>query len=391
MSQNFGPVSSERGERRFNVLFTRPKKRCRVFSSIRHSEIRVTAAKHVGTRVLKRYLKCAETGELDIPVLTGAEMDSPFEEAVARALQSQGFRVAAQVGSSGFKIDLPVCDGARYHSSSWARERDRLRQAVLEQKAWRFHRIWSTDWFYSRDTEMAKLLEAIERARLDSHPEMRSEPPAPRPEVERAEPVEAKEPGRTPYVEADFKVVGFQHIELHEASEADLARCGARIVETEGPVHIDEVAKRLSRLWGYQRTGSRINAAVKSAADRAERRNTIQYVDGAARQFLDLRDRTEKAGVRDRSGVRSSTLRKFEMLPPMEIRQGILAAVERNIGINAADCAREVSRMLGFKSLGADLRECVAGVATEMVAEGGSRQLGDELRLPEAQNDSSPS
>ena len=396
MSQNFGPVSREGGERRLNVLFTRAKKWCRVFSSIRHSDIRVDATRQVGPRVLKRYLKYAETGELDIPLPTGAEMDSPFEEAVAKALQSRGYRVEAQVGSSGFRIDLAVydpddegrfllaveCDGARYHSSSWARERDRLRQAVLEQKGWTFHRIWSTDWFYSRDGEVKKLLEAIERARLNRHADTKPDPFTPRPTVERVEPVEASALAQTPYVEADFTIPGSEYVELQEAVEDDLIKCVVQIVETEGPVHIEEVARRLSRLWGYQRTGSRIQAAVKSAVNGAVSLNRIQYVDGAARRFLDRRGRTGKMAVRDRSAVRSSTLRKVEMLPTIEIREGILEAVERNIGIDAADCAREVSRVLGFKSLSSDLRNRVSETAAELVEEGCLVLSGKELRLP---------
>ena len=396
MSQNFGPVSSEGGERRLNVLFTRAKKRCRVLSSIRHSDIRVDATRHAGTRVLKRYLKYAETGELDIPVLTGAEMDSPFEEAVAKALRSHGYRVAAQVGSSGFRIDLAVhdpddegrfllaveCDGARYHSSSWARERDRLRQAVLEQKGWTFHRIWSTDWFYNRDTEMGKLLEAIERARLNRHPDMMPGPVARRAEVERAEPVESQPPKRTLYVEADFAIEGSRFQDLHEAATDELVNSVVRIVECEGPVHVDEVARRLSRLWGYQRTGSRIQAAVKHAANRAVRRNRIRYVEGVANGFLDRFERTGRLAVRDRSAVKSSTLRRVDMLPPVEICEGIMLAVERNIGIESGDCAREVSRMLGFKSLSADLRNHVTEAAKDLVAEGSLVLSGEELRLP---------
>ena len=396
MSQYFGPISNEGGERRLNVLFTRAKKRCCVFSSIRHSDIRIDAKRGVGPRVLKRYLKYAETGELDIPLPTGAEMDSPFEEAVAKALRSHGYRVEAQVGSSGFRIDLAVydpedegrfllaveCDGARYHSSSWARERDRLRQAVLEQKGWTFYRIWSTDWFYNRDGEVGKLLEAIERAQLNRHADTKPDSFTPRPTVERAEPVETSVLAGTPYIEADFTIPGSEYVKLWEAAEEDLMQCVLQIVETEGPVHIEEIARRLSRLWGYRRTGSRIQGVVKSAVNAAVEQNCIQYVDGAARRFLDRRDRTGKTAVRDRSAVRFSTLRKVEMLPPMEIREGILEAVERNIGINASDCAREVSRVLGFKSLSSDLRNRVSETATELAEEGCLVLSGEELRLP---------
>lgn len=56
------------------------------------------------------------------------------------------------------------CDGASYHSAPTARDRDRLRQQQLEALGWRFHRIWSTDWFQRRESEVSRTLEAYERA-----------------------------------------------------------------------------------------------------------------------------------------------------------------------------------------------------------------------------------
>jgi very-short-patch-repair endonuclease len=90
------------------------------------------------------------------------------------------YEVDLQVRSVGFKIDLAVkhptrhgeyilaveCDGASYHRAQWARERDRLRQQVLEDQGWHFHRIWSTDWFHQPEKAKARLAEAIEAARL---------------------------------------------------------------------------------------------------------------------------------------------------------------------------------------------------------------------------------
>ena len=228
---------------------------------------------------------------------------------------------------------------------------------------------------------MGKLLEAIDRARSNSDAEPNPPGPSRPEEVERREPVEAPGPEQTPYAEAKFKISGSQHVKLHEAATAGLAEYVVEIVAFEGPVHIDEVGRRLSQLWGYQRAGSRIQAAVRQAADLAIRRNRILYVDGAGGQFLDRPERTEKAVVRDRSDVKSQTLRKVEMLPPSEIREGVLLAVKRNIGINAEECAREVSRMFGFKSLRADLRNGVAKVADELVAEGRLVLSGEELRL----------
>jgi very-short-patch-repair endonuclease len=129
-------------------------------------------------KVLKRYLTYAETGVLDEPAATGRDYDSPLEEDVARVIESLGFLVDSQVGTAGFKIDIGVrdpqhpgryalaveCDGAAYHGALWARERDRLRQEVLESQGWRFHRIWSTDWFYRRADEFKRLKVALEAA-----------------------------------------------------------------------------------------------------------------------------------------------------------------------------------------------------------------------------------
>lgn len=397
MSQSFGPVSSEGGERRLNVLFTRARKQCRVFASIRHSDIRLDVTRHAGPRVLKRFLKFAETGEMDVPVMTGAPMDSPFEESVAMALQAHGYRVEPQVGSSGFKIDLAVydpddegrfllaveCDGARYHSSSWARERDRLRQAVLERKGWRFHRIWSTDWFYERESEMAKLLDSIARARSSGSADAAGGPVPQRVFVERKEPVVAREPATATYKEVRFPIPESGYLELHEAELPELMHYVVRIVAAEGPVHIEEVARRLSRLWGYKRTGRRIQAAVEDAAHSAAASGLLVYCDEGSKRFLNSSESDSPVVVRNRSNVDSSSLRNVEMLPSSEINAAVLEAVRKNIGISVADCATEVARMFGYKSTSADLRQCLERHAQKLVAQGRLTTVNGQLRLPQ--------
>ncbi len=400
MSQSFGPVSRDGGERRLNVLFTRAKKRCRVFSSIRHSDIRTDATRHRGPLVLKRFLKFAETGELDVPVITGAPMDSPFEESVAMALASHNHRVEPQVGSAGFKIDLAVydpdddsrfllaveCDGARYHSSSWARERDRLRQSVLETKGWKFHRIWSTDWFYNQDEEMEKLLTAIDRAR-DSGRSMRTAPPveSEEPVIRRTETKPQPEPTHVvPYVEASFSISkSVRRDHLHEVETSQLLPYIRRIVDEEGPIHVDELGRRLSRLWGYKRTGSRILRATNDAATLAVRQKSVQEGSGTSREFLEPFGFEGVEQVRDRSDVQSSKLRDLAMLPPSEVARAIVLAVERNFGIEVDDCAIEVARMLGFKSTSAAMKALVASQVQGMIPSGQLVLDQDLLRLPQ--------
>ena len=397
MSQNFGPVSSEGGERRLNVLFTRAKRQCRIFSSIRYSDIRLDAIRRAGPRVLRRFLKYAETGEMDAPLLPGAPMDSSFEEDVAHALQQHGHRVEPQVGSSGFRIDLAVrdpddegrfllaveCDGARYHSSSWARERDRLRQTVLEQKGWTFHRIWSTDWFHNRDAELDKLLEAVERARANRSRERAPAQTAVKTRVERVQhaagPPETG-PEHPAYREADFLMPERASYDLHEVSPVDLAPHVVRIVEEEGPVHIAEVARRMSRLWGYRRCGARIQEAVEQAVRTAVQEGLVRYAAAGRPQFLE-REGSAPVVVRDRSKA-SPTLRDPDMLPPSEIEVAIRQVVKRNVAIRAEECAVEVARMFGFKSTSANLRRHLESHAQEMVAGRSLIERDGALRLP---------
>ena len=107
-----------------------------------------------------------------------ADFGSPFEQQVCERLREKGLTVHLQVGCSGYRIDLAIidpefpgryllgvkCDGATYHRAATARDRDKLRQAVLEGLGWRIHRIWSTDWWQNPDGELEKVLAAIEQA-----------------------------------------------------------------------------------------------------------------------------------------------------------------------------------------------------------------------------------
>lgn len=169
--QRFGPINSRNGHRRLNVLFTRAKERVVVFSSMKSSDIRPSPNSNRGVRVLKEYLEYAQTQQLQTAIVTGREPDSDFEVFVAERLRQQGYEVVPQVGVSGYFIDLAVvdpqrpgtyllgieCDGATYHSSKAARDRDRLRQQVLERLGWKLYRIWSTDWFTNSTVETEKL------------------------------------------------------------------------------------------------------------------------------------------------------------------------------------------------------------------------------------------
>jgi len=176
---NFGPLNGEGGHRRLNVLITRARERCVVFSNFTADDLQVSSNTQRGVRSLKKFLNYAEKHDLDVAVPTGGDTDSPFEDAVYELLRGHGYEVSKQVGCAGYRIDLAVhdpkspgryligieCDGAQYHSSPGARDRDRLRQQILEKKGWKIHRVWSTEWYYQRPEATAQLLQAVDDSR----------------------------------------------------------------------------------------------------------------------------------------------------------------------------------------------------------------------------------
>jgi superfamily I DNA and/or RNA helicase len=98
-SMTFGPVNSEGGERRLNVLFTRARVRCEVFASFDPEDIDLGRTSSAGPRILRRFLDFAKNGRLEESAPTGEDADSPFEEDVASAIRNYGFLADAQVGS----------------------------------------------------------------------------------------------------------------------------------------------------------------------------------------------------------------------------------------------------------------------------------------------------
>ena len=176
MFQRFGPINSETGWRRLNVLFTRSKKRMHIFSSMGSEDIVVGATARRGVQALRNFLAYCETGILhETKIETDRSPDSDFEIAVIDALRDKGFECVPQVGVAGFFIDIAVvdpgnrgrfllgieCDGATYHSAKSARDRDRLRQSILERLGWRILRIWSTDWFKNPHAELQPIIREL--------------------------------------------------------------------------------------------------------------------------------------------------------------------------------------------------------------------------------------
>ena len=194
----FGLLNQEGGEKRLNVAITRAQESITVFCSFDPDyDLEVSGSKNRGPELFKQYLRFVKyvsegqeeevdaileninpSRKLDDGDVSYYDYDSPFEEEVAEALRKRGYEIHTQVGSYGYRIDLGVvdpenkaryiigieCDGAAYHRSKSARERDVYRQLFLEEKGWQIERIWSRRWWEKKEQVLDELEEKIEKA-----------------------------------------------------------------------------------------------------------------------------------------------------------------------------------------------------------------------------------
>jgi hypothetical protein len=271
------------------------------------------------------------------------------------------------------------CDGAQYHSSRSARDRDRLRQNVLEAHGWVLHRIWSTDWFLRPDEETAKVVQAIEAAktqwremdenaadsvsavpiRFSTHEEADAD-------VVVAE-VGADKPTTARYEEAKLSVR--RQVEPHETPVSEMMKHVVQIVTVEGPIHESEIVVRIRSAWGLARAGNRIRDAIQAAIKAAKRKGEI-----AGGPFYIAPG--QPVTVRSRGDVESNTLRRPEILPPEEVMAAIVQVVEENYGAERDKLVQAVARLFGFGSTSVQLREVVERALTDLLDSGRLRLDG---------------
>jgi very-short-patch-repair endonuclease len=362
LTQTFGPLAAEGGERRLNVLISRAKERCTIFSSITADDVKPAAGK-LGVNAFREFLQYAEKGYFDVAQITERDFDSEFEESVARFIKAAGYEVQPQVGMSGFFIDIGVidpnnpnrflcgieCDGATYHSSRSARDRDRLRQSILESRGWTIYRIWSTDWFHRRKDQEKKLLDALEGMRNGTHANSQPVEVVDTVPMEPVEvPAEIPQANVTVYVEFEGRISSKKA--PHEVPVYQLTQLVEQIVQVESPVHEDEIARRVTKAFGLEKAGSRIQSAT-IAALRASR--NLTHSSG----IWSIPNSTIQ--VRDRSGVKSKNLTSALMLPQIEIAAALQRVVEQSVRIHSDELIQTTSRMFGFQRCGPDLKEVI--------------------------------
>lgn len=399
LSLNFGPINLQGGEKRLNVAITRARWEVVVVSSILAHDIDETRVQSVGPKLLRRYLSFAQEGRLPLESGTSAgESESPFESAVWEALRSHGIEVDRQVGTSRYRIDMAVkdprkpgryllgieCDGATYHSSAVARDRDRLRQQILESLGWTIDRIWSTDWIRDPKGCLRRILDHINE--LKESPDPVPEEVAPSSEIHRE--TFAKQPSPA-FEDKSDPYEGHPEIGVFDEAPATLRAKDefyanqplledeiVRIVDHEGPIHQELLARRVARTFQLMRTGHLVESRVDLQIQTACRRGTIRR-DG---EFVWSQG---KRGVVPRRPAPGCKLRDIDHVPPEELEGAALLVVRLTRGITEGELAAESARVLGYARISDHIRAATLSAIKRLVSRAALSPLGDQLFLAE--------
>ena len=392
---NFGPLSKSGGERRLNVAITRAKFNVKLVGSIMPTDIDTDKISSEGPKLLRAYIDFAINGpsvlEREITESDIVEHDSPFEEAVYNFLDRKGYRLGTQVGCSGYRIDMAVkhptlsgiyvlgieCDGAAYHSARTARERDRLRQDVLENMGWKIYRIWSTDWIKDPITEGAKLLEAVEDAiaNYDINEDMNFENLSMTPKNESATDfvnIEEKDlsvqTSDNPYGFEETQFIDFSSLPRNRYGYLELTDCIMEVVNKEYPVHYEQLCQRIAHLFGNEKATVKIRREADYGLSRLGNKVVRKgdFIFPANYQTIP---------------IRMPNNRKIQHISTEELSEAMYRILQTCIGTTKEALCSETTRVYGFNRAGQNISLAMAIAVEDLIKSGRVEELEGKLRI----------
>jgi hypothetical protein len=411
VSMNFGPLNQEGGQRRLNVAISRARKAMHVYGTLRPEQIDLARTSAEGVRDFKHFLEFADRGVRALAeAVYGSigEFDSPFESAVAEALTRKGWTVHPQVGVSAFRIDLGVvhpdepgrylagveCDGATYHRSHTARDRDLLREQILRGLGWEILRVWSTDWWVDAATATTRLHEALtalheaDREKSAHIQEEQSEP------EEEAEYVAIAKRAAIPADTASSEAVNLNTLDLDGSPETAISPLDSilamyqkvdlsafqdqltierfdesshdatlravinQVLDTEAPIRSDVLVWRVAQAHGFGRSGSRIRNRILRFVDKSYPKTRE---DGQV-FFWPVGSDPNDWSIYRRPG--NGTCRKVDEVPRPELR--VLAQSILNQGISGEQAVRTMADELGVQRIREASRSRLESVLSEI-------------------------
>lgn len=366
---NFGPLNRDGGSRRLNVAVTRARRLLYLVSSMQPEDIDLVRATSAGARLLRSYLATARDGVRALYPETAeveeSQSHSAFVESVYEELSKRGLQLSRSVGVSQYRVELAVkdprddsrfilgleSDGDMYRSGMTARDRDRLREQVLEGLGWRMHRIWSRDWVEDREGEIDKILQELEgkhpaKGRIlevESSPNPKGQQSFGTDTKALAAPRERLLPARAVYFSPPElprpRGAGLKAILASPLSE--IIDALQRLANEEGPIASATAKSAILRAWQVRRGAKvegRLELAIKKGAEQGAYMLNGNFLWPSGRRVAPLRVHTAGKPVR-----------KISEIAPEEIEEAVHECVSGSVTIRRDDLGREVARLFGLR------------------------------------------
>lgn len=389
---NFGPLSKLGGERRLNVAITRAKYCVELVGSILPTDINIDKISTEGPKLLRNYIEYAINGEQILDNIVNendvVEHDSPFEESVYNFLDRKGFKVVTQVGCSGYRIDMAVkhptksgiyvlgieCDGASYHSAKNARERDRLRQEVLENMGWTIYRIWSTDWIKDPKAEGELLLKAINEAIEKYDVENSSLESFLKDNSVISDDFIKTEKKSENDIYDDYGFEKFSPMptyeEMMESSDENfgMKEYICKIIENEYPINIEIIASRVKHYFGREKVTSSFKDQIEWFISDID--DKIKIIDGFyyPKNFECI-------------PIRLPNKRDFQNISCNELQVLIVKLLKHHVGVDKKTIITEAAKLYGFSRVGNNISNAMENAIDTLIGNGNIKVDNNKLVL----------
>jgi very-short-patch-repair endonuclease len=403
VSLNFGPINRDGGWRRLNVAITRARYEMTLFSTLRSDQIDLNRTSSEGVAGLKAFLAYAEKGTAVLPAARQQQTETAsFENTVANAIKAHGYEVHTHIGTSSYKIDIAVVDpkdparyllailtdGKHYYQAATCKDREIVQPDVLKMLGWNLYKIWSTAWWEDSGKVLQGILQALEAAQAQKPAPPVIAEPAPLPETPEApvrdEAINSMQPA--PVAKSVVAGVAYELCSISPvAASADefvlqqhKERIKAqiiRVLETESPVSVSLLSKRVLAAWGIARMGNRITGHFEQLFKEIG----LQARGDGKTAFFWKPGHSADTYIHYRTPASELHKRDAEDLPPEEIANAIRAILQHQISLPQAELIKELARLFGFSRTGTNVENAMLAGIAAATRKGIVRRVGERV------------
>jgi len=363
--QNFGAINRIGGERRLNVLMTRSRQKCVLFTGLKAANLEINHATSEGVKVLKKFLDFAERTISNIETFKTSDTNE-FSVEIAEELKKHGYDVTFNVGNSHYFVDIAVhnpddeteyilgieFDNSTYVQSRTAGERERIRSNIMRSKGWNIYKLYITSWFNNRIKEIDSILEYLSHIENEKH--------------DYEEIVEFHEEqvnvatrfGFRPYKKFDKRI---ENIKEFVKEPIDFMKYVRDLITVESPIRISTINSRISENSYLEAKEKVFSGSVKKVLSKLQENGVIYKDEG----FYFISDKSQFIPFKDRRAIVGSFT--LEDVREEEYIYAIREITKNSFGIDTENIATIISNYLGFDNINLEIHDKIERLSIRLV------------------------